>query len=379
MIRASFTNDGAGIKVTTDAESATVASKLPGARRTKKMPPLIWRMPLTLDSITALRDVEALAAPNLRAEARRMREVQAFVDGQKGDIGITPLAPPPLKAGCTLYRHQIKAFNIALALMGRMSGFETLHGGGCALYLEMGLGKSLSAIAITGRLFLDGHIRRVLVVAPTSVCPVWPAEYAKFAGFPHRVRMLLGTRAKRLNALKQLMRPTHTSGPLQVAVINYESTWRLEDELSKFAPDMIICDESQRIKSHTAAQSKAMHRLGDAARYKLTLTGTPMQQDVRDIWSQYRFLAPDIFGRNFYTFQNRYCVFGGYGNHQYFGPRHLDELTGKMHSVALRIRKEDCLDLPEKTFEGPSRPARGRRHHAVRPHPEGELRGTRQR
>jgi SNF2 family DNA or RNA helicase len=226
-------------------------------------------------------------------------------------------------------------------------------GGGCALYLDMGLGKSLTAVAVTGRLFLDGHIKRVLVVAPSSVCPVWPAEYQKFAGFPHRVKLLLGTREKRLTALKQLVRPVITGAPepLRVAVINYESTWRLEKELAGFAPDMIICDESQRIKSHTASQSKAMHRLGDAAKYKIVLTGTPMQQDVRDIWSQYRFLAPDIFGRNYYAFQNRFCVFGGYQNHQYLGPRNLDELTRKMHSIALRIRKEDCLDLPGKTFE----------------------------
>jgi SNF2 family DNA or RNA helicase len=217
----------------------------------------------------------------------------------------------------------------------------------------MGCGKSLAAVAITGRLYLDGHIKRVLVVAPSSVCPVWPAEYAKFADFPHRVKMLLGTKDKRLKALKALTAPVvaGATDPLRVAVINYESTWRLEDELAAFAPDMIICDESQRIKGHTAAQSKAMHRLGDAAKFKLTLTGTPMQQDVRDIWSQYRFLAPDVFGRNFYAFQNRFCVFGGYGNHQYLGPRNIDELTRKMHSIALRVRKKDCLDLPEKSFE----------------------------
>ena len=221
-------------------------------------------------------------------------------------------------------------------------------GGACALFMDMGTGKSLTALAVTGRLYLDGRIDRVLIVAPTSVCPVWPAEYARFAGFAHRVTLLLGDRDKRIKALRQLQA---ARGVLQVAVINYESAWRLEDELAKYAPDMIICDESQRIKSHTAAQSKAMHRLGEHAEYRMCLTGTPMQQDTRDIWSQYRFLAPDVFGRNFYTFQNRFCVFGGFQNHQYLGPRNLDELTHKMHSIALRIRKEDCLDLPDKSFE----------------------------
>ena len=114
---------------------------------------------------------------------------------------------------------------------------------------------------------------------------------------------------------------------------------------------MIVCDEMQRIKSHTAQQSKAVHKLGDKARYRLGLTGTPVQNDTRDLWSEYRFLAPGIFSGSYYAFEKRYAAMGGYGNHQYFGPRNLDELTRKAHSIAYRVTKAECLDLPEKTFE----------------------------
>ena len=62
---------------------------------------------------------------------------------------------------------------------------------------------------------------------------------------------------------------------------------------------MIICDESQRIKSNSAQQSKAMHALGDIARYKLILSGTPIQNSAMDVWSQYRFLDKTVFGDNF--------------------------------------------------------------------------------
>lgn len=206
---------------------------------------------------------------------------------------------------------------------------------------------------IAGRLFLDGKIRRMLVVAPSSVCPVWPSEFRKFGAFPSRVAVLQGDKNKRLAALRYVEAPAMPGqrDPLRVAVINYESTWRLEDELKAYAADLIVCDESQRIKSHTAQQSKAMHRLGAGARYRMILTGTPIQNDTRDLWSQYRFLAPNVFPASYYAFEKRYALMGGYGQHQYLGPRNLEELTRKAHGIAYRVTKAECLDLPGKTFE----------------------------
>lgn len=216
-----------------------------------------------------------------------------------------------------------------------------------------GTGKTITAIAVAGRLFLDGHIRRLLVVAPSSVCAVWPAEFRKFAGFPVRIGVMLGDRDKRIATLRYVAAPVPSGmpEPLRVAVINFESSWRLENELARFKPDMILVDESQRIKSATAQQSKAMHRLGMGVPYKMILTGTPIQNDTRDLWSQYRFLAPGIFNASYYAFLKRYAVMGGVGNHQYLGPRNLEELTRKAHSIAYRVTKDECLDLPDKLFE----------------------------
>lgn len=139
---------------------------------------------------------------------------------------------------------------------------------------------------------------------------------------------------------------------LKVAVINYESTWRegIFEALLDWKPDMVIADESQRIKSHDAQQSKAMHKLGDVAKYKLILSGTPVQNNAIDIFSQYRFLDPTVFGMNFYAFRNRYAIMGGFSNRQIVGYKDLDELIKKEHSIAYRVTKEEALDLPEQTF-----------------------------
>lgn len=221
------------------------------------------------------------------------------------------------------------------------------NGYGAALLMEQGCGKTLTAIAIIGRLFKDGLINRVLVVAPASVVPVWALEFDTHADFPHSVLLLEGSVTKRQNALQGWDSPP---GVLQVAVINYEATWRMEDALRGiYAPDMVVCDESQRIKTPTAKQSRFAHRIGREAKYKLALTGTPVTQGALDFFSQYKFLDPSIFGSSYYAFRGRYAVMGGFENRQVVGYKNMPELIKKAHSIAFRVTKAEALDLPEFT------------------------------
>ena len=215
----------------------------------------------------------------------------------------------------------------------------------------MGCGKTLTAIAVAGAGYQIGKIKRVLIVAPTSVVAVWPKEFQDYAAFPYTIKTLLGDKKSRIKALDDLQRFPYPH--LKVAVINYESTWRdgIFEALQNFNAELIICDESQRIKTHDSEQSKAMHRLGEKAPYKMILSGTPVQNEAVDIWSQYRFLDPTIFGTNFYIFRNRYAVMGGFNRKQIVAYRDLDQLIQKEHSIAYRVTKDEALDLPEQTFE----------------------------
>lgn len=243
----------------------------------------------------------------------------------------------PIKANP--YQHQKIAFNFAL---------QKLEEKGCvALLMDMGLGKSLTSIAITGQLFNDKKIERVLVICPTSIIGVWLEEFKKFADFDYCIEAIIGsTMNKRKDKLKLLC---HKIG-LKIAIINYEATWRMEKELNIYKPDIIICDESQKIKNPRASQSKTIHRLGVKAKYKIILTGTPVQNSPMDVFSQWKFLDPNIFGLSFYAFRNHYAVMGGYYNHQILRYKNMNELTSKAHSVAYRITKEEALDLPEQIF-----------------------------
>lgn len=222
---------------------------------------------------------------------------------------------------------------------------------GFGLLFEMGCGKTLTAIAIAGAGYQIGKVERLLIVAPTSVVAVWPKELQEYAKFKYTCKTLLGEKKQRIKQIDDLLKFPFKA--LKVAVINYESTWRPEilEKLKEFDADMVIADESQRIKTYDAAQSKAMHELGDQARYKLILSGTPVQTAAIDIWSQYRFLDKTVFGDNFFKFRGRYAIMGGYGNKKIVGYKDLEGLIKKEHSIAFRVTKDEALDLPEQTFE----------------------------
>ena len=135
---------------------------------------------------------------------------------------------------------------------------------------------------------------------------------------------------------------------MQILIVNYESAWRLEAELLKFDADLIIADEGHKLKDNRSRQSKGMQHLGDKARYKLLLTGTVITNREMDVFSQYRFLDSRIFGTSFYAFRNRYFDMTGYGNHiPVFRQSMADDFLKRMHCIAYRVTKEECLDLPQ--------------------------------
>lgn len=247
----------------------------------------------------------------------------------------------PIKANP--YRHQCEAFELVCRLFGIAGGDAISQG--AALLMEMGTGKTITSIAITGALYLSGKIRRVLVVAPLSIVGVWDEEFQKFAGFDYTLAVLNGTGTKKADTLRHMR-----GSALQVAVVNYESAWRLEKEILAWMPDLVIADEGHKIKTHNIAASKAMHRIGAKAAYRLLLTGTVITNKAIDVFSQYKFLNPAIFGQSFYVFRNRYFDMTGYGNHTPVLKRSMErDLMKRLHSIAFRATKAECLDLPETT------------------------------
>lgn len=239
------------------------------------------------------------------------------------------------------YFHQQMAFDFACRKFGITA--PSISSSGVALLMEMGCGKSLTGIGISGALYQFGRIRRVLVVCPLSIVGVWQQEYERFADFPYNMTILKGSSTKKKEMLSVI-----PDTDLQVVVVNYESAWRIQDALEEYGADLIIADEGHKIKEARTAQAKCLHYLGDRAKYKLLLTGTLITNHEMDAFSQYRYLNRKVFGDSFYRFRNTYFDMTGYGNHvPRFRSYLQDDFLQKMHSIAFRVTKKECLDLPD--------------------------------
>ena len=137
-----------------------------------------------------------------------------------------------------------------------------------------------------------------------------------------------------------------------MAVVNYESVWRIERQIKKWHSDMpymIICDDSQKIKSNNISDLKSLNKLGEKIMYKLILTCTVNTNKAIDIFSQYKFLEPKIFGKNFYTLRNHYFNMVGFGQHTSILKELMsDEICDKIHSIAFVAKKYECLGICRK-------------------------------
>jgi SNF2 family DNA or RNA helicase len=292
-----------------------------------------------LASIARVTELPAELAQRYRLlRESRQRAINALAEDK-------PAPVLPCKVNATLMQHQIRGVNAALWTFG----LGDLTNRGYGYLFDMGTGKTLTSIALISALYPES-IDRVLIVCPSTLIGSWAQEFDKFAAFPVAVAQLMGDKAKRLKELDNL---SSVRSACKVAIINYESTFRdgLDEALADYNADLIICDESQRIKNAQAQQSKAMHKLADKAKFRVILSGTPIQNSPIDIFSQYRFLDGTIFGSNFYAFRSRYAIMGGYGNHQIIGYRNLNEITTKAYQCAYRVMLNDCVDLPEQIFE----------------------------
>ncbi|MFA5103413.1 MAG: DEAD/DEAH box helicase, partial [Candidatus Thermoplasmatota archaeon] len=278
-----------------------------------------------------------------------------------------PTIPVPLKT--TPFDHQVRAYIIGTTLDSS------------AFLMEQGTGKTLAAIAVAGKRFMDCQVKRMIVMCPLSVMYVWKNEFEQHADFPFSIRICHGNPKKRLAAFAR-----SNPNELTVVVVNYDSVISrtrkerdekgavvkkveiggLADQIIAWKPDLVLLDESQRVKEPDSKRSKLVHRIGDATTYKMILTGTPVGNSPLDIWSQYRFLDVRIFGDNYYRFRDEYAVLremrvragiDKYGNPIFRtikvvdGYKNLGQMTEKVHSIAYRVTKDEALDLPPEIHQ----------------------------
>ena len=233
-----------------------------------------------------------------------------------------------------------------------------------AYFMDMGTGKSKVLLDNIGILRQRGEISCACIIAPKSVYLNWfynELEKHLSSDIPLDVLCWSPSKSAHFEGERlQFMNPKPDMLKLLFMNVEALSTKRGADFLfsvAKAYPDMLLAvDESTTIKSRTAARTKALTRIAKHVKYKRILTGSPITQSPLDLFSQCEFLERGCLQQaSYWGFLNRYAkvqrrTLGAHSFQQVMGYQNLDELNRIIQPFSYRVRKEECLDLPDKVY-----------------------------
>lgn len=231
------------------------------------------------------------------------------------------------------------------------------------LFLEQGLGKTKVLLDTAAYLYAAGKIVNLLVDAPNGVHAQWVDEqmpihmpdFVNAKGVVYRSEQP----KYRLKLYEELF---NYNGGLRVFSVHHDAF--TTDKGLHFVrrvllsgPTLWVIDESSRkIKTPSAKRTKETLKLRDSATFRRIADGTPVTKGLEDFYSQLMFLSDDVHGfTSQYTYRNRYCIErqipgAPTGVTQIVGYRNVEELQKRLDAWSIRMRSDECLDLPERTY-----------------------------
>ncbi|HEY3324019.1 MAG TPA: DEAD/DEAH box helicase [Planctomycetota bacterium] len=215
---------------------------------------------------------------------------------------------------------------------------------------DMGLGKTIQAIAAAEILARAAGVERVLVVAPTSLKHQWKQEIEKFTGRTAEViEGMLAVRSEKYAASSFYK------------IVNYDVIHRDTEAIRRWAPDLVILDEAQRIKNWKTRAARTVKQL--PSQYAIVLTGTPLENRLEELHSIVEFVDRFRLGPMF-RFLAEHQQTDGDG--RVIGYRNLDRISQTLKTILIRRVKADVLkELParlEKHFFVPMTPQQWEYH-----------------
>ena len=208
---------------------------------------------------------------------------------------------------------------------------------------QMGLGKTVQAI---GLINVKPDIARVLIICPASLKLNWKNELMTWCVRPMSVHVIS---------------PDSKWQPCDIVILNYEQVTKYRSAIDRVSWDLLIVDESHYIKTAKSQRTKSIVGLWDAdptkriypikATRKLFMTGTPILNRPKELWTTLRALDRDGLGADWLAFHTRYCdAYQDMHGWQLDGASNLEELKKKLENgIMLRRLKQDVLkDLPPK-------------------------------
>jgi len=216
-----------------------------------------------------------------------------------------------------------------------------------AVFLDMGLGKSVITLSAIFDLCLDSFlVRKVLVIAPLRVArDTWPTEIEKWDhlnGLTYSVAV--GSEIERKAALRQ---------QVSVYIINRENVaWLIEQSGLPFDYDMIVIDELSSFKSYQAKRFRSLLKARPAVQRIVGLTGTPSTNGLMDLWAEFRILdLGKRLGRFITHFRDEYFRPDKRNGQVVYSYKPLpgaeDAIYKQISDITISMRAADYLDMPE--------------------------------
>ena len=229
-----------------------------------------------------------------------------------------------------------------------------------ALLADMGTGKTGAMVNILRMRYNNSkRVQKTLILSPLVTLLNWREEFFKHSYIDtEKVVVLMGGTKKKIKTLTQAT----LNDPNKIVIMNYEGMISKEmiHALLKWGIELLVLDESHMCKNHKAKRSKNIFALSVDARARFIMTGTPVTNDLPDIFMQYKILDGGItFGNNFYVFQRKYMEDknAAWANRQNHFPKwvvrtdKIEEVQHLIYSKAIRVTKDECLDLPDRVEE----------------------------
>jgi SNF2 family DNA or RNA helicase len=216
-----------------------------------------------------------------------------------------------------------------------------------AIFLEMGLGKSVITLTAILDLCLDSfEVGKVLVIAPLRVArDTWPAEINKWEHLKDLdFAVAIGTEKERLSALKT---------PASVYLINRENVdWLINKSGLPFDYDMVVIDELSSFKSHTAKRFKSLLKVRPKIKRIVGLTGTPSSNGLMDLWAEFRILdMGKRLGRYISHYRSAFFQPDKRNQHMIFSYKPLfgaeKEIYELISDITISMKSVDFLQMPK--------------------------------
>jgi SNF2 family DNA or RNA helicase len=302
----------------------------------------VWFYPLTVESARDIRHQfqgqylrEAPSFKTLADQAITRIELPPEIDPSSTPIPFTKTDP---------WKHQLEAFWFCVPKPASL------------LDMWMGTGKS----KVVGDIIANRVGKRHLILCPKSVVNVWPNQLKTHAAQDFEIVAIKdGSVAAKAAHIEEMLKWCDENDKPIVVILGYESSIRPPlgpqyDERNRLKYpglllstqwDTIILDESHRIKSPSGKTSRMCRHLRTRGKNRLCLTGTPMPHSPLDIWAQFAFLDPTIFGDSFVKFRSQFALLGGWQNKQVLKWIRQDVLAEMMSKITFHAGA-DVLDLP---------------------------------